>query len=75
MRQFTDSEIEKYLKYIDENKIDINDEDVKGRCLSCGKHLNDVELPDGPERKVTCLSCLEWFIEDYEELENDGSLS
>lgn len=75
MRQFTENEIEKYLIYTNENVIDVNDEAIKGRCHTCGKLLIEVDVPAGAESKVTCSNCVEYFIERYESLEDDGELN
>ena len=53
MKEFTTEEIEKYLKYTDENVIPV--EEVLGQCFICGENLNEVELPEGAEKKVVCL--------------------
>ncbi|MEB5700416.1 hypothetical protein AST07_07480 [Staphylococcus saprophyticus] len=69
MRKFDEYEIEKYIEYVDENLIEISE--VEGQCHICGKYLTEVELPEGPERKVVCLNNLEDFIENYKMLEED----
>ncbi|MCE7786049.1 hypothetical protein LHJ68_08585 [Staphylococcus xylosus] len=65
-RKFNENEIQKYLNFVHEHLIDLNDADINGCCHSCGKFLDEVDLSEGPERIVTCLNCLDWFIEYYE---------
>lgn len=68
-KKFNENDIEKYIKFVDENMIEIGE--IEGHCHSCGKLLDEIDLPEGPEKKVVCLNCLDWFIEQYEELEED----
>ncbi|MGD6770787.1 SAP domain-containing protein [Staphylococcus arlettae] len=68
-KKFNENDIEKYIKFVDENMIEIGE--LEGHCHSCGKLLDEIDLPEGPEKKVVCLNCLDWFIERYEELEED----
>ena len=72
MRNFSEKEIEKYIKYFDENMIDINE--VKGFCHICGKPLKGSELPKGAEKRVVCLEDLDVFIEIFTELEEENAL-
>lgn len=72
MRNFTKVEVEKYLKWTDENVLPL--EEVEGRCHICGKFLGDVELPKGPEKKVVCLKDRQYFVESYEEAVNSGEI-
>ncbi len=48
------------------------DEDIKGHCFMCGRLLKDTALPQGLEREITCLSCLELFTKEFEELEKSN---
>lgn len=72
MRVFTENEIEKYLEYMDKNVLPLSE--LEGRCHMCGRFLKDVKLPEGPERKVTCLECRDFFQESFEELIEMGEL-
>lgn len=72
MRTFSEREIEDYLEYMDKNIIDL--EEILGRCFTCGSPLDTVKLPDGPEKKVVCLGCRDSFVEQFEELLEDGEL-
>lgn len=72
MKEFTTEEIEKYLKYTDENVIPV--EEVLGQCFICGENLNEVELPEGAEKKVVCLKDREFFVENFLELKELGEL-
>lgn len=69
MRTFSEEDIERYLKYTDENVVPL--EDVLGHCFTCGRLLNEVELPDGPEKKVVCLKDREDFVESYKFMEEE----
>jgi len=73
MRTFSEKEIENYMKYVDENIIDL--EEIIGRCFMCGQKLDEVELPNGPEKKVTCKECRDFFVEQFEEAEEMGEFS
>lgn len=72
MRSFTEKEIEKYYAFA----IDVvgDEKDIAGRCTSCGRELYEVELPAGPEKKVTCLDCREYFESEFEVLEEIGDI-
>lgn len=72
MRNFSEKEIEKYIKYFDENMVDINE--VKGFCHIGGKSLKDSELPKGAEKRVVCLEDLDVFIEIFTEFEEENAL-
>lgn len=72
MKIFSEVEIEEYLKYTDENVVEI--EDMLGQCFMCGRELKEVELPEGPEKKVVCLKDRDYFVERYEELQEDGEI-
>lgn len=72
MKSFSEADIEKYLKYTDENVIPL--EEVLGHCFICGALLNEVELPDGPENKVVCLEDRDYFVEQHEELQELGEI-
>ncbi|MFD1608678.1 SAP domain-containing protein [Oceanobacillus luteolus] len=71
MKSFSEADIEKYLKYTDENVLPL--EEQLGRCFMCGVSLSEVELPEGPEKKVVCLKDRDHFIELFEELEHENS--
>lgn len=68
-RKFNENDIEKYIKHVDENLVEIGE--LEGHCHMCGKILDEIDLPEGSEKKVACLNCLYLFIEQYEELEED----
>lgn len=70
MEKFTEEQIDNYLKWTDENVLPL--EELLGRCHTCGEFLNEVALPEGPERKVVCLKDREYFIESYEEIVEFG---
>lgn len=72
MRKFSEADIEKYLKYTDENVIAL--EEILGHCFICGEFLSDIELPKGPEKKVVCLKDYDYFVETYEELQELGEI-
>ncbi len=64
MSKYTEEDIQKYLKYVDENVIEL--EEIEGLCHACGKPLEDVELPNGPEKKVVCINDVDYFEESYQ---------
>ena len=66
MREFTEEEIEKWIDYTDKNVLP--KEEFLGRCHQCGDFLVNLELPEGPEKKIVCLKDLEKFVSDFEEL-------
>lgn len=72
MKTFSEADIEKYLEYTDENVISL--EEVLGNCFICGRELKDVDLPEGPEKKVVCLKDRDYFVEGYEELQEFGDI-
>lgn len=72
MRNFTELDVERWIKVTDENVLP--KEDFLGRCFACGKNLSEVELPDGPEKKVVCLNNRDYFVENFEEWEEEGQL-
>lgn len=72
MRTFTEEEIEKYYEYA--IHLVGNEEDIAGRCTECGRYLNEIENPEGPEKKVVCAECRENFVEGFKELEEMGEL-
>src|SRR5699024_10191509 len=73
MRQFTKKEIEAYLEYVEENVISL--QEILGQCFICGESLDEVEFPEGPEKKVVCLKDRDYFIKAFDEYEYDGSES
>lgn len=73
MRVFTEEEMEKYYRYLIE--VVVNEDDIKGRCAICGEKLDDVELPSGPERKVTCLKDRDYFEESFDEAVEFGEIT
>lgn len=70
MRNFTKQDIEKYWEYVYENLFDKEqaNEEIRGHCHICGEILNQVELPSGPVSEICCLNCLEYFNEQFEEI-------
>lgn len=66
MSNYTEEDIQKYLKFVDENMIEL--EEIQGQCHICGKLLKDLELPNGPENKVVCLKDVDSFEESYQEM-------
>jgi len=72
MRKFSEQEIEKYINYSDENVLP--KEEFLGRCIACGRFLNEVELPEGPERQVICLDDRDYFVEHYDSLIDLGEI-
>lgn len=50
MRQFTKEEIEDYLEFTNETIIPV--QEILGQCFVCGLSLDEVELPEGPEKKL-----------------------
>lgn len=66
MREFTEEEIEKWIDYTDKNVLP--KEEFLGRCHQCGEFLVNLELPEGPEKKIVCLKDRENFVSDFEEL-------
>lgn len=71
MRLFTEKEINEYLNYLDKNVLSL--QEALGMCFICGKSLDEVELPDGPEKKAVCLKDRDYFIESFKEFEYDNS--
>lgn len=72
MRIFTKKEIENWIEYTDENVL--KKEDFLGRCHICGEFLENLELPEGPEKKIVCLKDRDYFVEGYEELIEFGEI-
>lgn len=71
MRQFTNEEIKKYLEYTNENIIPL--QEVLGKCFICGVPLDQLELPEGPEKQVVCLKDRSYFVESFNSYENAES--
>ena len=67
--RFSKEEIEKYKAFTNENILPLDE--IKGKCHQCGEILKDVELPEGPEREVVCLRCLDDFTANYLELKKE----
>lgn len=72
MRHFSELDVERWIKVMDENVLP--KEDFLGRCFVCGKDLAELELPDGPEKKVVCLNDRDDFVGSFEEWEETGEL-
>lgn len=72
MKKFSEEDIERYLKYTDENVL--NREELLGHCFICGELLDEIDLPNGPEKKIVCLKDRDYFVESYEELKELGEL-
>lgn len=70
MREFSKQDIENYITYINENVIDF--EEIEGHCFQCGKLLDEVEVPQGPEKKVVCLLNRPDFLKEFKEIEASG---
>lgn len=71
MRQFTKEEIKKYLEYTNKNIIPLKE--VLGTCFICGIPLDQLELPEGPEKQVVCLKDRSYFVESFNSYENAES--
>lgn len=71
MRQFTNEEIKKYLEYTNENIIPL--QEVLGKCFICGIPLDQLELPEDPEKQVVCLKDRSYFVESFNSYENAES--
>lgn len=69
---FTKDEIQKYLKCVDENLVDLSE--LEGLCHICGNSLKDIKTPSGPENEVVCLNDREFFIKQYQEFKEEGML-
>lgn len=72
MRNFTEEETEKWIDYTDKNVLP--KEEFLGKCYQCGELLKNLELPEGPEKRIVCLKHREDFVVDYEELEEWGEI-
>jgi len=72
MRDFSKQDIANYWEYVYENLFEKEqaNEEIRGYCHICGETLNKVELPSGPVSEVCCLNCLQFFNEQFEELES-----
>lgn len=66
MRVFTDAQVAAYLKWTDENVLPL--EEISGRCHVCGEFLNELDLPEGPEREFVCIKDRDYIVDSYEEL-------
>lgn len=69
---FTEEDVEKYYQYGVE--LVGSEEETMGRCHNCGRYLNEVELPKGLEKKVTCLDCRDDFVYSFAQLEDWGEI-
>lgn len=69
---FTEEDVEKYYQH----NVELvgSEEDIINRCHTCGRFLNEVELPKGLEKKVTCLDCRDYFMYSFAELEDMGEI-
>lgn len=72
MRKFSEVEVENWIKNQDENVLP--KEEFLGRCFACGESLSELELPEGPEKKVVCLKDRDYFVDVYEELQELGEI-
>ena len=72
MRTFSEVEKKKYIKFTDENVIEVDE--VMGQCFICGELLSEVENPQGPEKIVVCLKDRNFFVEHFEELVELGEI-
>ncbi|MDN5412332.1 MAG: SAP domain-containing protein [Lactococcus sp.] len=70
MRTFTKEQIDEYLKFLDNDILNLDE--FIGQCVVCGKLLSESNLPDGPEKEVVCLKDREYFVEEYSELIRSG---
>lgn len=73
MREFSEKDIEKYMNFVSENVLELDE--IRGRCFQCGELLSDLQLPEGPEKKVVCLRNREDFVEEFEGLVEFGELN
>lgn len=68
MVQFTVEDIKKAkdytVKYTGETP-----ENLDGHCYICGGMLAELDLPEGPEKEVTCLEHRNDFIEFYNNMD------
>ena len=72
MRNFSELDVERFINHQDENVLP--KEEFLGQCFACGAYLDKVELPEGPEKKVVCLKDRDFFVERFEESEEEGEL-
>lgn len=72
MRTFTNEQIDEYIVYACEHILEQNE--FIGKCVICGCMLSELNLPNGPEKKVVCLNDREFFVEEYNELIKLGCL-
>ena len=72
MREFSESDVEKYLEYTDQNVIQTKE--LLGQCFICGIKLSETETPEGPEKRVVCLKDRDYFVEGFEELIEMGEI-
>lgn len=72
LRQFTEEEIEKWIDYTDENVLPR--EEFIGRCYVCGENLINLVSSEGPEKEIVCFKDREYFVSDFEELEEWGKV-
>ena len=70
--KFSDADIERYVEYTDKNVLP--KEELLGRCFVCGVELDEVKLPEGPEKQIVCLNDRYYFVESFEELVEMGEL-
>lgn len=72
MRNFSELDVERWIENQDKNVLP--KEEFLGRCFACGEYLAELELPEGPEKKVVCLKDRDYFVENFEESEEEGEL-
>lgn len=72
MRNFSELDVERWIKTTDENVLP--KEEFLGHCFACGQYLDKTELPEGPEKKVVCSKDRDYFVQNFEEWEETGKL-
>ena len=72
MRNFSELDVERFINHQDENVLP--KEEFLGRCFACGRHLDEIELPEGPEKKVVCAKDRDYFVDTFADLEEMGEL-
>lgn len=72
MRNFSELDVERWIKTTDENVLP--KEEFLGECFVCGESLDKLELPEGPEKKVVCSKDRDDFVESFKDWEEAGEL-